>query len=276
MKKCSKCLIEKDFSFFNKASANKDGLQSFCKICNSDSNKKHYLSNKDKKSTSSKEWRENNPDYMKNYHQDNREKMLELSKEYYNNNREKMLELANDYYKENKDSILDYKKQFYIENKDSILDHKKIYYIENKDSRKEYNKLYYEKHRDKLINNRVKWLQNKLDTDSVFKFKHRTRTTVSEAFKRKGYSKRNKTEFILGCSLDCFKDYIESKFESWMNWENYGKYNGELNYGWDIDHIIPISLATTEEEVMKLNYYTNLQPLCSYTNRYIKRNTNPL
>ena len=34
-----------------------------------------------------------------------------------------------------------------------------------------------------------------------------------------------------------------------MNWENYGLYNGELNYGWDIDHIIPISSAKTEEEV---------------------------
>jgi hypothetical protein len=57
-----------------------------------------------------------------------------------------------------------------------------------------------------------------------------------------------------------------------MTWDNYGKYNGELNYGWEIDHIIPIASATTIDEVLKLNHYTNLQPLCSYTNRYIKRN----
>jgi len=38
---------------------------------------------------------------------------------------------------------------------------------------------------------------------------------------------------------------------------NYGLYNGEINYEWDIDHIEPIS---------------NLQPLCSYTNRFIKKN----
>jgi hypothetical protein len=56
-----------------------------------------------------------------------------------------------------------------------------------------------------------------------------------------------------------------------MNWENYGKYNGELNYGWDIDHIIPISFAKTEEDVLRLNHYSNLQPLCSYINRFIKR-----
>lgn len=64
---------------------------------------------------------------------------------------------------------------------------------------------------------------------------------------------------------------MESKFEPWMNWNNYGLYNGELNYGWDIDHIVPISSANTEEEIIKLNHYTNLQPLCSKTNRYIKK-----
>jgi len=75
----------------------------------------------------------------------------------------------------------------------------------------------------------------------------------------------------LGCSFEEFKIYLESKFEDWMTWENKGLYNGYLNYGWDIDHKIPISSATTEEEMIKLNHYTNLQPLCSYTNRYIKR-----
>ena len=56
-----------------------------------------------------------------------------------------------------------------------------------------------------------------------------------------------------------------------MTWENWGKYNGELNYGWDIDHIIPLSSAKTEDDIIRLNHYTNLQPLCSYTNRHIKR-----
>jgi len=57
-----------------------------------------------------------------------------------------------------------------------------------------------------------------------------------------------------------------------MNWDNHGKYNGEFNFGWDLDHIIPISSAITEQEVIKLNHFTNLQPLCSKINRYIKKN----
>jgi hypothetical protein len=56
-----------------------------------------------------------------------------------------------------------------------------------------------------------------------------------------------------------------------MTWENRGLYNGELGYGWDLDHIVPISSAKSEEDIIRLNHYTNIQPLCSYINRYIKR-----
>jgi hypothetical protein len=58
-----------------------------------------------------------------------------------------------------------------------------------------------------------------------------------------------------------------------MNWNNYGLYeSNKLNYGWDIDHIVPLDICETEEDVIRLNHYTNLQPLCSYTNRNIKMN----
>ena len=56
-----------------------------------------------------------------------------------------------------------------------------------------------------------------------------------------------------------------------MSWNNRGRYNGEFNYGWDIDHIIPISSAKNEDDIIKLNHYTNLQPLCSKFNRDIKK-----
>jgi hypothetical protein len=57
-----------------------------------------------------------------------------------------------------------------------------------------------------------------------------------------------------------------------MTWENRGLYNGELNYGWDIDHIIPLDTAETIQDIIRLNHYTNLQPLCSKVNRDIKKN----
>jgi hypothetical protein len=56
-----------------------------------------------------------------------------------------------------------------------------------------------------------------------------------------------------------------------MTWDNYGRYNGDFNYGWDLDHIIPVSIGVTKEEIIELNHYTNLQPLCSKINRDIKK-----
>jgi hypothetical protein len=59
-----------------------------------------------------------------------------------------------------------------------------------------------------------------------------------------------------------------------MNWDNKGNPKDGiigLNKTWDIDHIIPLSSATCEEDLIRLNHYTNLQPLCSYYNRFIKK-----
>jgi len=44
----------------------------------------------------------------------------------------------------------------------------------------------------------------------------------------------------------------------------------EPNKTWDIDYVIPIKTAKNKGELIKLNYY-NLQPLCSYCNRNIKK-----
>ena len=83
--------------------------------------------------------------------------------------------------------------------------------------------------------------------------------------------KKSRSYEILGCSFEDFKKHIESQWEDWMNWDNYGLYNGEECYGWDFDHIIPLSSCECEEDVYKLNHYSNLQPLCSYINRDVKK-----
>lgn len=113
---------------------------------------------------------------------------------------------------------------------------------------------------------------NRRKNDTLYRAKNNMIKSISKIFKRKGMSKKDNTPNIIGCTYDEFKMYIESKFEPWMNWENYGLYErGVYDYGWDIDHIIPISSAKNEEELLKLNHYTNLQPLCSFINRDIKK-----
>lgn len=103
--------------------------------------------------------------------------------------------------------------------------------------------------------------------DMLYKLKHKLRVMLTDI--KKHYSL--KTESILGCSFKEFQIYLESKFDKWMKWSNQGLYNGEFNYGWDIDHIIPLSSAKNKEELIKLNHYSNLQPLCSKINRDIKK-----
>lgn len=110
--------------------------------------------------------------------------------------------------------------------------------------------------------------------DPIYKLKISFSRRLNRFLKRGGCNKSpNKSYYLdkLGCSFEELKTYLESKFEDWMTWENYGKYNGELNYGWDLDHIIPLSKAKTEDDIYNLSHYSNLQPLCSRTNRDIKK-----
>jgi hypothetical protein len=114
--------------------------------------------------------------------------------------------------------------------------------------------------------------KQKFKNDKLFKMSCTLRSCVNVNLKKNnGYIKKNTNSELLDCSFVFLKSYLESKFESWMDWENHGLYNGELNYGWDIDHIIPLSSAKNEEELLKLFHYTNLQPLCSKINRYVKK-----
>lgn len=221
--------------------------------------KKYYQLNKEKLKQRSAEWRKNNPKPMNNI----------LYTKCCNNCDSEFVTKHNHqkhcsdscrqkfYRKKNKEKIKEYNKKY----------HKK-YGDNNKVKKREYDKIYYQKNKDKIN----KKFYNKLNEDTVFKLKHNLRNLISNSIKRKGYSKNSKTMDVLGCSYEEFKLHIESMFEDWMSWDNYGKYNGQLNYGWDIDHINPMVLAESEEDVIKFNHYTNLQPLCSKTNRDIKPN----
>ena len=139
---------------------------------------------------------------------------------------------------------------------------------EQKIKRKEWLKRYYKKYPEKLIERRrraakrpsrkkykVRREAQRRKNNPLYAFKHKIRSTINKCLTRCGYTKRSKSLDILGCSWDEFYKYIESKFSDGMNWNNRGM------HGWHIDHIIPLAVAKTEEEIMRLNHYTNLQPL---------------
>jgi hypothetical protein len=105
-----------------------------------------------------------------------------------------------------------------------------------------------------------RYVKERLKIDHIYKFKGNVRTLIKNSFKRgtNQFSKNAKTENILGCTIEEFRIYMYSKFKNGMSFENHGK--------WHLDHIIPLSKAKTEEEIIKLNHYTNFQPLWAIDN----------
>lgn len=236
--------------------------------------KDYYEKNKEKIKETSKKNRakkykrnpEKTKENKKRWYEKNKEKITQESKKRYKENPEKIQQKNKKWREQNKEKLRISKKQYLEENKEYYKEYYRNYYLENKDKIKEKQS----ENKDTIRENQKHYSKNRRDSDPLYKITGNLRRMISRAFNRNGYTKESKTFEILGCSFEDFKTYIESKFESWMTWENYGKYNGELNYGWDIDHIIPLSKASTIEELIQLNHFTNLQPLCSKINRDIK------
>jgi len=157
-----------------------------------------------------------------------------------------------------------------IKNKERIKKVRKEYNDNNKSKRK----VYLDENRDKINEKRRMNWKIKYENDPLFKLSHSIRTSILDSFNKKSHIKKCNTIEILGCSFEEFKLYLESQFEEWMSWDNKGNPKDgiiEPNKTWDMDHIIPISSAETKEDIMKLNHYSNFRPLCSYVNRFIKK-----
>lgn len=110
-------------------------------------------------------------------------------------------------------------------------------------SRKKYKEKYRKNERDRY------------HSDPVYRLKALLRTNVWRYIINK---QGKRTEDILGETFDNVRRHLEIQFVDGMSWNNFGE--------WHIDHIIPLSSAKTEEEVFKLNHYTNLQPLWAKDN----------
>lgn len=113
--------------------------------------------------------------------------------------------------------------------------------------------------------NRGLYDRTRRSTNIQINIKQRVSGLIRDSFtRRKSYSiinvvKKNlTTEEILGCSIPDFVSHIESQFKVGMSFDN--------RKDWHLDHIIPISYAKTEEEIIKLNHYTNYQPLWASEN----------
>lgn len=165
-----------------------------------------------------------------------------------------------------KDKLKAYNKLWRENNKDKI----KTWNDANKDRIRTSKRKYQEKYREKNPDQKNNWRINNIEKvreysktyekvrrgiDPVYKFSRDIRSLIGGSFRRRGSIKPIKTEQVLGCSIEEFKNYIISKCPEGVTLENFSR------YGYHIDHIIPLASANSEEEILKLCHYTNLQPL---------------
>lgn len=269
-KKCIDCNSVKPLTDFHKAKVNTDGYKNQCKICC-----KIYRDNrKEAKRIYDKKYNDTNQDKIKEYRENNIEKIKRREKLYRGNNKEIIKVRQKTWGDNNKNVVKKHNELYYQNNKQEISDKSKIYRKKNKEQigfkQKEWRNSLTDEEKEALKIKRNNYEKNRKSSDSLYKLKCSIRSIVCKSI----LNKISKTSEILGCSFEEFKIHIESQWEDWMNWDNYGNPKDgvfEFNKTWDIDHIIPLSSANNEFEIIRLNHHTNLQPLCSYTNRFIKK-----
>lgn len=148
----------------------------------------------------------------------------------------------------------------------------------NKEAHNKRQRAYRDRNKEYLYLNRREYVKNNKETilakqreyeykryqeDSQYRLMKNIRSRTNSAFKAKGIKKNTKTKDMLGCTERELITHIESQFKKGMNWENKRE--------WHIDHIIPLSSAKDEKELVELSNYKNLQPLWEIENK-IKSN----
>lgn len=237
MKICKRCSLDKEINEFGNNKNNKDGKSLYCISCELNRAKKYREKNREKVNKSAKKWRDENP-----------EKYQETIKKYLEKNPQMTSKERLKKYRENDECRLklsEKRKEWYQNNIEKEREKRKKYYYENKKKERKKND---------------EWRKKKLKNDGFFRMKRRLRERIRDYMKGKTIGK--KTKEIVGLEYEEFKTYISDKFTKGMTWENYGE--------WHLDHIIPLFEAKNEEELLKLNHYTNLQPLWDEDN--LKKN----
>ena len=179
-----------------------------------------------------KEFRKNNPEYLKKWKKEN----PEYQKEWRKKNPEKYREYWKEWTKNNPEKVRESDKKYRKNNPEKC-----------RASRKEYER-------------------NKRANDPKFRLNHSITKAIWESLK--GNKAGRKWETLVGYTLQDLIKHLESLFESWMTWDNYGE--------WVIDHIRPISLFNftlpEDKEFKECWALENLQPLEAIAN--IKKSNN--
>lgn len=208
------------------------------------------------------------------YYEANREKRIQYALNRRAANPEKAQEEQRKYYEANREKLKDYSRQQKKADPKKNREFVRRYRAKNCTETREKSRKYYQANREKIYATNLRWKAENPDLvkaqrkrlrakkiekgDPVYLMSCRVRSRMRMALKSNGFSKESKTAKMLGCSWSFFCQHIENQFTDGMNWGNQSQ--------WHLDHILPLSCATTLEGIEKLSHYTNIRPLWAAEN----------
>lgn len=120
---------------------------------------------------------------------------------------------------------------------------------------------YYHENKEIINKKQTKRRRERRDDDLFYRIKCNIRSMISQYLRNYGMSKKSKTYEIIGCDYESFMVHLlltlprEQRIDFIRNRDKY-----------HIDHIIPISFAKDEVDLIILNHYSNLQLLTARDN----------
>lgn len=219
-------------------------------------NREWKIKNKERNTASYKKWISENKEKTKIYGKRAREKNKDKIK----------AKFSTKEYKEERNKK---NKEIRIKDGDKLRDRERKYYQKTKETRRKKDKEWRMKNPDKMKVRSRRWREKakktgyqreynkkRYEIDPIHRIKVLMRCRINKIFK----SIKLNSKQVLKAEYEVVKIHIENQFKKGMTWENHGK------NGWHIDHIIPLSSAKTEEDMITLCHYTNLQPLWEIDN----------
>jgi len=136
----------------------------------------------------------------------------------------------------------------------------RAYFNRNIEAIRQQTALYYLNNKKAVIARRRVYQRERRHSDLIYKLQTSLRSRLNTAIKQ-AY-KSGSAVSDLGCSIQQFKTYLESKFQPGMSWDNWSK------TGWHIDHKIPLASfdLTDRQQFKKAAHFTNLQPMWAKDN----------
>ena len=137
---------------------------------------------------------------------------------------------------------------------------KRAYYAAHKEKMRAYDTAYYAAHKKERRAYRAAHKEERRAHDATryyndinYRLRVLLRARLWLALKKN--SKLGSAVRDLGCTINEFREYLESLFTEGMTWENFGK--------WSLDHIIPLYKfdLTDRDQFLRACNFTNIQPM---------------